>query len=75
MAALVERVPEAWLRESLAVDRRDGVRLTLMGEEIVHLRPSGNAPELRLYVEAANAERAKALRDRWLAVVSERLRS
>jgi phosphomannomutase len=27
----------------------------------VHLRPSGNAPELRCYAEAANMQRAEAL--------------
>lgn len=35
-----------------AVDRTDGLRITLDDGRIVHLRPSGNAPELRLYVEA-----------------------
>ena len=34
------------------VDRTDGLRMTLLDGRIVHLRPSGNAPELRLYVEA-----------------------
>ncbi len=33
----------------------DGVRMTLSDHRIVHLRPSGNAPELRLYVEAERA--------------------
>lgn len=34
------------------VDTTDGLRLTLCDGRIVHLRPSGNAPELRCYVEA-----------------------
>jgi phosphomannomutase len=33
------------------VDKTDGLRITLADELIVHLRPSGNAPELRCYVE------------------------
>ncbi len=33
----------------------------LEGDEIVHFRPSGNAPELRCYAEAATQERAGAL--------------
>ena len=41
-----------------AVDHTDGVRVTFAGGEIVHLRPSGNAPEFRCYAEAANAARA-----------------
>jgi phosphomannomutase len=42
-------------------DLRDGVRLSLAGDEILHLRASGNAPELRCYAEAADAERARLL--------------
>lgn len=34
------------------VDTTDGLRLTLSDGCIVHLRPSGNAPELRCYVES-----------------------
>lgn len=36
------------------VDTTDGLRMTLAGGRILHLRPSGNAPELRLYVEEAD---------------------
>jgi len=42
-------------------DLTDGLRLTFDNGEIVHLRPSGNAPELRCYAEADNMERAQAL--------------
>ena len=34
------------------VDTTDGLRITLADGCIVHLRPSGNAPELRCYAEA-----------------------
>ena len=44
-----------------AVDRTDGLRLTFDGGEVVHLRPSGNAPELRCYAEAATGARAAEL--------------
>ena len=40
------------------VDRTDGLRMTLEDGRIVHLRPSGNAPELRLYVEAGSGDAA-----------------
>jgi phosphomannomutase len=36
----------------------DGFRITFENDEIVHLRPSGNAPELRCYTEAASDRRA-----------------
>jgi len=39
-------------------DQTDGLRIFLDGDEIVHFRPSGNAPELRCYAEAASQERA-----------------
>ena len=40
------------------VDTTDGLRLTLSNNQIIHLRPSGNAPELRCYVEADSFELA-----------------
>lgn len=43
-----------------SVDRTDGLRMTLTDGRIVHLRPSGNAPELRLYVEADSIMAADA---------------
>jgi phosphomannomutase len=45
-------------------DQTDGLRVTLASGDVVHLRPSGNAPELRCYGEAATAERAAEL-SRW----------
>jgi len=42
-------------------DLTDGLRLTFDNGEIVHLRPSGNAPELRCYAEADTMERARTL--------------
>ena len=44
-----------------AVDLTDGLRVVLESGEIVHLRPSGNAPEMRVYSEAKTLERAQAL--------------
>jgi phosphomannomutase len=44
-----------------SVDLTDGLRLTLANKTIMHLRPSGNAPELRCYAEADTFEQAKAL--------------
>lgn len=42
------------------IDRTDGVRMICEGA-IVHLRPSGNAPELRFYVEAESRARCQNL--------------
>lgn len=46
----------------VTLDQTDGLRMTAANGEIVHLRPSGNAPELRCYAEAADPGRAE-----WLA--------
>lgn len=43
------------------IDRTDGIRFSFVNGEIVHLRPSGNAPELRCYSEADDPLRAAAL--------------
>ncbi|MBL1352331.1 MAG: phosphomannomutase [Zetaproteobacteria bacterium] len=40
------------------IDFTDGVRITFENDEIVHLRASGNAPELRCYNEANTEARA-----------------
>ncbi len=39
----------------------DGVRLIFDGGEVAHVRPSGNAPELRLYALASHAARAEEI--------------
>lgn len=43
------------------VNAIDGLQFHLTGGETVHFRASGNAPELRSYVEAGTAERAQEL--------------
>ena len=43
------------------LNRTDGLRITFANDEIIHLRPSGNAPEFRCYTEAATDERARRL--------------
>jgi phosphomannomutase len=42
-------------------DETDGLRMTFARGDIVHLRPSGNAPELRCYVESDDASFAADL--------------
>ena len=56
-----------------ATDLTDGVRMTLHDGAVVHVRPSGNAPELRLYVEAPTADRAGALLTAGLAALRDRI--
>lgn len=47
----------------------DGLRISFNNGEIVHLRPSGNAPELRCYCEAGSEARAMQLVQRVLGKI------
>jgi phosphomannomutase len=44
-----------------AVSTIDGLRYEFTSGDVIHYRPSGNAPELRCYTEASTAQRADAL--------------
>ena len=54
----------------VAIDTTDGVRLTFANGEIAHLRPSGNAPELRAYTEADSLERAWEMNRQCLEIMA-----
>lgn len=56
----------------VGADVVDGVRLTFSNARIIHLRGSGNAPELRCYAEAETAEVAVELSQQALGLVSQR---
>jgi len=45
----------------MSIDQTDGLRVLFVGGDVLHLRPSGNAPELRCYAESDSVERAKAI--------------
>ncbi|WP_296079604.1 phosphomannomutase [uncultured Agrobacterium sp.] len=47
----------------------DGLRVTLTNGNTIHFRPSGNAPEMRCYVEAANEDEANALLNQGLDLI------
>ncbi|MBW3697558.1 phosphomannomutase [Vibrio sp. T187] len=49
-----------------SVDHTDGLRIELSNNTIIHLRPSGNAPELRCYAEAERMSEAITLVDKVL---------
>lgn len=48
----------------------DGLRVTLADGRIIHFRPSGNAPEMRCYVEAPDKEQAAALLRQGLSLLT-----
>lgn len=59
----------------VALNFLDGVRVTFEGGDTAHLRPSGNAPQLRIYALAGSPERARAIVDAGLAEPNGILRS
>jgi phosphomannomutase len=50
----------------LAMDLTDGLRMSFQSGEILHLRPSGNAPQLRCYAVSGSRARTAELLDRAL---------
>lgn len=51
----------ALAEQEAGTDLTDGLRIACASGRKIHLRPSGNAPELRLYVEAETREAAEDL--------------
>ena len=48
-------------RQVKCLDQTDGLRIQFVDGDIVHLRPSGNAPELRCYAESTGQAAAQEL--------------
>ncbi|MCP5180945.1 MAG: phosphomannomutase [Pseudomonadales bacterium] len=61
LAASTAAIADLLGQQASHIDQTDGLRMTLANGDIVHLRPSGNAPELRCYAEADSPQRAAAL--------------
>ena len=55
------------LSELRVIDTTDGTRLSLADGPIVHFRQSGNAPELRCYVETDTVEATDRLLETMMA--------
>ena len=67
LTTIQSQFPE--LATPVSIDTTDGLRITLENEEVVHLRPSGNAPELRCYTEADSEGRAESLNEACIAIM------
>lgn len=52
-----------WLAAPASIDTRDGVRFGLADDRVVHFRQSGNAPELRCYVETGSLAQTAEMLD------------
>jgi phosphomannomutase len=58
-----------------SMDFMDGARVAFASGDIVHLRPSGNAPEFRCYTESASEKHASELNHTALGKIREALDS
>lgn len=56
--------------EIATMDETDGLRLSFANGDILHFRPSGNAPELRVYVESDSPQQAEKLLATGMAFVT-----
>jgi phosphomannomutase len=66
----VERLFGADFGPVAGMDETDGLRITFSSGEVVHLRASGNAPELRCYNEAADPGRVGVMNRRCLEILA-----
>lgn len=57
--------------QSYKVNSTDGLRITLIGGDIIHLRPSGNAPELRCYAESNSQNKANEIVSHTLSLIKK----
>lgn len=60
--------------DCVKLDMTDGGRMTFADGSVVHVRPSGNAPEFRCYTEADTEEAAQANNEKAQAVIIHTLR-
>ena len=58
------------LGECTSTDTTDGLRFVFSNGDIIHLRPSGNAPELRCYAESNSEPSARSLVQECLSEIS-----
>jgi len=56
-----------------SLNATDGLRAALDDGSIIHLRPSGNAPEFRCYVEASTQEKAARLMEQGLRLIKSQI--
>lgn len=50
--------PEKGFAALIRMNLVDGIRMTFANQDVAHIRPSGNAPQLRIYATANSQERA-----------------
>jgi len=63
------------LENPIDINTQDGVRMSFCDSSIIHFRQSGNAPEMRIYVETNNQKKSKQTLDILIENLSKHLHS
>jgi phosphomannomutase len=71
MSQTFRRNFDARIADPVEISTLDGVRMAFANGDTVHFRQSGNAPEMRIYVETGSADAT----DRLLGELIEKLQS
>ena len=61
---------ERGFKEIVSVNFLDGIRIVFSNNDVVHLRPSGNAPEFRMYATADTQEKANEIVEQRIEIIS-----
>ncbi len=72
--ALIERYFGGSFGRVKSIDNTDGVRIIFDSDDIIHMRPSGNAPEFRCYTESSSEAEAEKNSARALKIINEIIR-
>jgi phosphomannomutase len=70
-AAFATEVFSGEFGEVASLDFTDGARVTFASGDVVHVRPSGNAPEFRVYTESSTEEEAIANNEKALGIAAK----
>jgi phosphomannomutase len=68
---LAEEVFSGAFGKVASMDFTDGARITFESDDVVHIRPSGNAPEFRVYTESSSEDRAIANNETAIGLVAK----
>jgi phosphomannomutase len=53
------------------INKTDGLRMSISNNDTIHIRPSGNAPELRVYIETSTMDKSEGLVDAVIAALNK----
>lgn len=71
--AAIENIFGAAFGQVDSIDRTDGLRVTFRSQEVLHMRPSGNAPEFRCYNEAASQMRVLEMQELAMDILKQQM--